>query len=56
MKYKEPQKTSNVRFCHKKLEIYLFIAIWKHGNHGILFLFNTHKCQKTQIKNPFDPI
>ncbi len=29
--------------------------MWNHGNHGTLFLFNTHECQ-AQIKNPFDPI
>ncbi len=32
------------------------MAIWNHGNHGTLFLFNTHECQETQTKNPFDPI
>ncbi len=52
---------SDVIFCHKKLEIFIFIlfyfiAIWNHGNHGTLFLFNTLECQETQIKNPFDPI
>jgi hypothetical protein len=44
----------DVRLCHKKLD--LFFAIWNQGNHGTLFLFNTHKCQETQIKNPFDSI
>ncbi len=33
-----------------------FGAIWNHGNHGTLFLFNTHECQETQVKNPFDSI
>jgi hypothetical protein len=33
----------------------LFIY-WNHGNHDILFPFNIHECQKTQIKNPFGPI
>ncbi len=47
---------SDVRICHKKLEIYLFFVIWNHGNHGPLFLFHTHECQETQIKNPFDLI
>jgi hypothetical protein len=50
-RYKEPQRVSNVRFCHKKLKICLFIAIWNHGNHDTLFFFNTNS-----IKNPFDPI
>jgi len=56
MRYKEPQKVSNVRLCHKKLKIYLFIVIWNHDNHGTLFFFNTHECQETQTKNPFDAI
>ncbi len=47
---------SDVRLCKKQLEIYLFIAIWKHGNHGTLFLFNTHEYQETEFKNPLDPI
>ncbi len=51
MRYKEPQRVLDVRFCHKKMEIYLFIAIWNHGNHGTLFLLSTHECQETQIKN-----
>ncbi len=46
----------DVWFCHKKLEIYLFIVIWYHGNHGTLFLLNTHEYQKIQIKNPSNPI
>jgi hypothetical protein len=46
----------DVRFCHKKLEIYLFIFIWNYGNHGTLFLFITPECQENQIKNPFDSI
>jgi hypothetical protein len=29
---------------------------WNHGNHNTLLIFNTHECQETQIKNPFDPI
>ncbi len=33
-----------------------FLGIWNHVNLGTLFLFNTHECQETQIKNPFDPI
>jgi len=37
--------------------MYLVFAIWNHGNHDtLIFHFNTHECQKTQIKNPFDPI
>jgi hypothetical protein len=46
----------DVKFHHEKLEIYLFIGIWNHGNHGTWFLFNTHECQEIKIKNPFDPI
>jgi hypothetical protein len=53
---KEPQRALDVKFCHDKLEIYLFIAIWSHGNHGTWFHFNTHESQEIQIKNPFDPI
>jgi hypothetical protein len=52
---KEPQKALDVKFYHKKSEIFFF-AIWNHGNHGTLFLFNTHECQEIQIKNSFDPI
>jgi hypothetical protein len=52
---KEPQRVSNVRFCHKKLKI-SFFSIWNHGNHGTLFLFYTHECQETQIKNSVYPI
>jgi len=52
---KEQEKALDVRFCHKKLEIYLFIAIW-NGNHGTLILSNTDECQKNQIKNLVDPI
>jgi hypothetical protein len=33
-----------------------FFSLGNHGNHGTLFLFKRHECQKTQIKNPFDPI
>jgi len=51
-----PQKVLDVQFCHEKLEIYLFIDIWNHGNHGTWFLFNTHECQEIQMKYPFDPI
>ncbi len=57
--WKEPQRASNVKFCHKILEIYLFIVIWNHGNHGnhgTLFFFNTHECQETQFKNPFEGV
>ncbi len=53
---KEPQRVLDVKFYHEKLDIYLVFDIWNHGNHGTLFLFNTHECQETQIKNPFDPI
>jgi hypothetical protein len=53
---KEPQMASDVRFCREKLKIYFIFSIWNHGNHGTLFLFNTHEYQETQIKNPFDPI
>jgi hypothetical protein len=52
---KEPQRASNVRFCHKKIEIYLVLAIRNHGNHGTLFFFNTQECQN-QIQNLFDSI
>jgi hypothetical protein len=27
MRYKESQRVLDVRFCHKKIEMYLFIAI-----------------------------
>ncbi len=53
---KESQRVLDVKFCHEKLEIYLVFSIRNHGNHGTLFLFNTHECQEPQIKNPFDPI
>jgi hypothetical protein len=46
----------DVRFYHKKLEIYLFIYIWNYGNCGTLFFFNIHECQENQIKNLVDPI
>jgi hypothetical protein len=46
----------DIRFSHEKLKIYLLLAIWNHGNHEKLFLFSTHECQETRIKNPFDPI
>jgi hypothetical protein len=52
---KEPPKELNVKNHHKKLENYLFISIWNHGNHAF-FLFNTYECQEIQIKNPFDLI
>jgi len=42
--------------CYKKLKKNIFFVIWNHGNCDTLFLFNTHEYQKTQIKNPFDPI
>jgi len=32
------------------------LAIWNYGNHGTLFLFDTHECQENKIKNPFDQI
>jgi hypothetical protein len=50
------EKVLDVIFCHKKLEIYLIFIIWNHGDYGTLFFFNTHECQETQIKNPFDSI
>ncbi len=53
---KEPQRVSNVRFYHKNLKFFFLGAIWCHGNHGTLFIFNTHECQETQTKTPFDPI
>jgi hypothetical protein len=53
---KEPQRALDVNFYHKKLKILFFFPISNHGNHEKLFLFNTHECQETQIKNPFDPI
>jgi hypothetical protein len=36
---------------HKKLEIYLFIAIWNHGNPDKLLFFNTYELK---IKNLFE--
>jgi len=45
---------SNVIFYHKKLNIYFFHL--NHGNHGTLFLFNTHECQEIQIIFLFDSI
>jgi len=44
----------DVRNYNKKL--YIFFAIWNHGNHGKLFFNNTYKCEEIQIKNPFDQI
>ncbi len=47
----------DVRFCHKKTRKFLmFFAIWNHGNHGTLFLFNTHECQEIKFKKLFDLI
>jgi hypothetical protein len=45
---------SNVKFYHKTRDC--FFSIWNHGNHGTLFLFNTHECYEIQRKKPFDPI
>ncbi len=53
---KEPQKALDVKFIHEKLKINFTFFHLKPYNHGALFLFNTHECQKTQIKNEFDPI
>jgi hypothetical protein len=40
----------------KNKDFYFFIFPFEPSNHGTLFLFNTHECQETQIKNLFDSI
>jgi hypothetical protein len=39
-----------------KIEIYLFISIWNHDDHGKLFLYNTYEYKKNSNYNPFDLI
>jgi hypothetical protein len=56
--FKGITKNIKCQIIYKKLyiEIYLSIVNWNCGNHGTFFLFNTHECYKTQIKNSFDLI
>ncbi len=44
---KEPKKVSDVKHNQSKLEIYFFITIWNHSNHGKLIFFPSYECQGT---------
>jgi len=41
---KGAKKVLHIKNYHGKLEIYLFIPFWNHGNHGKLFLYSTNEC------------
>jgi hypothetical protein len=53
---KEPKRVLDVKHYQSKPNIYLFITISNHNNHGKLVFFSSYECQGTYSKNSFDPI